>query len=152
MSIVGNKDKISISGAYNISNTGVIGVTGSTGFPATVHVGDSVVVGTAEYVIKTLLGSTGMTVFTEELGATGIPVQTSQTIYVQQKPKYVKRIVDPSTIAGRQDIYGVDEIEMGASGPTGFVGTPGPGHAGWNRVVLGLGTVTDLTVTNAGSM
>ena len=62
MSIVGNKDKISISGAYNISNTGVIGVTGSTGFPATVHVGDSVVVGTAEYVIKTLLGSTGMTV------------------------------------------------------------------------------------------
>jgi hypothetical protein len=148
MSIIGNKDKISVSGQYNISNTGVIGVTGATGFPTSVKVGDSVVVGSAEYVINSISGSTGMTVFTAEFGgATGITAQSAQTIYFQQKPKYVKFITDPSSIGGRSDIYGVDEVEESVARTHGVH----PQHAGWVRVKQGSGYVTSIDILEPGS-
>lgn len=140
----GIKDKVTVSGTYNISAAGVIGVTGATGFPTSVQPGDSVVVGSDEYVVKTVSGSTGLTVFTNEYGATGAKAANTQTIYFQEKPKHL--MADK-----RSTVYGVDIVEMGASGPTGFAGTPGPAHAGWVNVIQHSGYVSAVNLAVAGA-
>lgn len=144
MPIHGIKDKVTVSGTYNISATGVIGVTGSTGFPTSVRPGDSVVVGSDEYVIATVSGSTGLTVFVNDYGATGAKAANTQTIYFQEKPKHV-------TADLRSKVYGVDIVEMGASGPAGFAGTPGPGHAGWVNVIQHSGYVQAVNLASTGA-
>lgn len=144
MSLWGNKDKVTVSGQYNITAAGVIGVTGATGFPTSVAPGDSVIVGSAEYVVKTVSGSTGLTVFTNEYGATGVAAANNQTIYFQEKPKNLMA-------NERSTVFGVDTVEMGASGPTGFEGTPGPAHAGWVDVVQHSGYVASVTLVTTGA-
>lgn len=140
----GIKDKVTVSGSYNISAAGVIGVTGSTGFPTIVQPGDTVVVGTTEYVVKTVSGSTGLTVFTNEYGATGATPANTQTIYFQTKPKHLMADV-------RSDVYGVDIVEMGASGPVGFAGTPGPAHSGWVKAKQHSGYVKTVSLKTTGA-
>lgn len=144
MPIHGIQDKVTVGGSYNVSAAGVIGVTGATGFPTSVKPGDSVVVGSNEYVIATVLGSTGLTVFVNEYGATGAKAANTQTIYFQTKPKHL--MADK-----RADVYGVDIVEMGASGPTGFAGTPGPAHSGWVKAVQHAGYVQSVALKVTGA-
>lgn len=144
MPIHGIKDKVTVGGLYNITSAGVIGVQGATGFPTSVRPGDSVVVGTNEYVVQTVSGSTGLTVFVNDYGATGVLGATGQTIYFQEKPKHI--MADE-----RATVYGVDIVEMGASGPTGFKGTPGPAHAGWVNVIQHSGYVQAVNLASTGA-
>lgn len=144
MPIHGIKDKVTVGGLYDISTGGVISVQGSTGFPTSVRPGDSVVVGSNEYVISSVSGSTGLTVFVNDYGATGVLGATGQTIYFQEKPKHV-------TADLRSKVYGVDIVEMGASGPVGFAGTPGPAHAGWVNVIQHSGYVQAVNLASTGA-
>jgi hypothetical protein len=144
MSLWGNKDKVTVSGTYNISAAGVIGVTGATGFPSGAQPGDTVVVGTDEYIVRTISGSTGLTVFVNDLGATGAKAANTQTIYFQQKPKSLMDV-------DRKRTYGVDTVEMGSSGPLGFKGTPGPGHAGWVYARQQSGYVSEIILNTTGA-
>jgi hypothetical protein len=144
MPLWGNQDKVTVGGLYNISAAGVLSVQGATGFPTSVKSGDSIVVGTNEYVVKTVTGSTGLTVFVNEYGATGVLGATGQTIYFQEKPKNLLNFERPP-------VYGVDVVEMGASGPDGFAGTPGPGHAGWVQVTQHSGYVKEVNLAVAGA-
>lgn len=129
MSSWGNKDKISIAGTYNLSNAGMLGIAGASGFAASaVKPGDSVVVGTLEYIVKSVIGATGMTVETTGFGgATGLPTQSGATVYIQQKPKYVENLTE------RRKIFGVDTTEMGVAA------SKGAGHAGWVKNTVGSG-------------
>jgi hypothetical protein len=136
MSLWGNKDKVTVGGTYNISAAGVIGVTGATGFPTSVQPGDSVVVGSDEYIVKSVSGSTGLTVFVNDYGATGAKAANTQTIYFQEKPKY---ILDQD----REKVYGVDETEIGV--------TKAPGHAGWVYVKQHAGYVKEVTLNTTGA-
>ena len=137
MPLWGNKDQVTVSGAYTLTAAGVIGVTGATGFPTSVKPGDSVVVAdSGEYIVKTVLGSTGLTVFVNDYGATGVTPVSDKAIYFQEKPKY---ILDQD----RETVYGVDETEAGV--------TDGPGHAGWVKVVQGAGYVQAVNLVSTGA-
>lgn len=147
MPLWGNKDKVTVGGNYTLSATGVVGVTGATGFPTIVKSGDSIVFETSpvsEYIVKTVSGSTGLTVFVNEYGATGAKVIGATGIFFQEKPKY---ILDPE----RELVYGVDTKEMGATGPTGALINPGPGHAGWVKVTQGAGYVKEVILNTTGA-
>jgi hypothetical protein len=139
MPLWGNKDKVTVGGNYTLSATGVVGVTGATGFPTSVRSGDSIVFETSpvsEYVVKTVSGSTGMTVFVNEYGATGAKVIGSTGIFFQQKPK---NLLDPE----RKDVYGVDTTEAAV--------TNGPAHAGWVEVKQGSGYVKEVVLNTTGA-
>ena len=147
MSLWGNKEVVTVGGNYTLSATGVVGVTGATGFPTSVKSGDSVVFQTSpvsEYVVKTVSGSTGMTVFVNEYGATGAKVIGSTGIFFQEKPKYV--LADE-----RPEVFGVDTKEAGATGPTGTQINPGPAHAGWVQVKQQSGYVQAVNLVTTGA-
>jgi hypothetical protein len=156
MSIIGNKDIVTFTSKYNISSGGVVTrQTGSDSFftKATVA-GDSINYAGQEYVIDTVDSATQVTVNLDEFGGS-ITGATGATVFVQQKPKYVKFITDPSSITGRSDVYGV------STGATGTFSAPEqqvartynnhPQHAGWVRHKNGQGPVDSVSLTEAGS-
>jgi len=147
MSLWGNKEVVTVSGNYTLSAAGVVGVTGATGFPTSVKSGDSIVFRTSpvsEYIVKAVSGSTGMTVFVNEYGATGAKVIGATGIFFQEKPKYV--MADE-----RPEVFGVDTKEAGATGPTGGQVNPGPAHAGWVQVKQQSGYVQAVTLNTTGA-
>lgn len=159
MPIIGNKDIVTFSSTYNLSTAGVVTrASGTDNFytKATV-VGDSINIGGSEYIIESVDSATQVTVFVAEFGGS-VPSQSGATVFVQQKPKYVKRIVQPpggTSIGERIDVFGV------STGATGTFSPPEqqvarnynnhPQHAGWVRHIAGYGGITSFVMTNSGS-
>lgn len=133
MSLFGNEEAKQITGKVRVATTGTT-LVGSTG----------VSVFTTE--IKSgdtvVLGTTKRVVKTiegnatltlsESTGATGV-----QTGYIMQAPKYL------SDADKKDNVYGVDPTEMGV--------TKGAGHAGWVKVKQHSGYVRTVNVTESGS-
>jgi hypothetical protein len=155
MPIIGNKDIVTFTSKYNISSGGVVTrQTGSDSFftKATVA-GDSINYAGQEYVIASVDSATQVTVDLEEFGGS-ITGATGATVFVQQKPKYVKFITDKSSITGRSDVYGVSTGATGTFSPQEQQAARGhnnhPQHAGWVRHKNGYGPVSSVTITNGG--
>lgn len=133
MSLFGNEEAKAITGDVRVATSGAT-LVGSTG----------VSVFTTE--IKSgdtvVLGTTKRVVKTIEgdatltlselTGATGV-----QTGYIMQAPKYL------SDADKKSNVYGVDPTEMGV--------TKGAGHAGWVKLKQHSGYVRELTLTASGS-
>ena len=158
MPFIGVNDKIAFSSTYDISTAGVVTrASGSDSFITKgVSVGDSIVLGSAEYIVKSITSATALSVFVAEFGGS-VPSQSGATTYVQQKPKYVKRVIQPiggTSIGQRVDVYGVSTGATGTFSPTeqqiARSYNNHTAHAGWVRHTSGYGPVTGVTVTNGG--
>lgn len=152
----GNKDIVTFASKYNINTSGEITrQTGTDSFftKATVP-GDSINFAGQEYVIKSVDSATQVTADLDEFGGT-VTGATGATVFVQQKPKYVKFVTDPSSITGRKDVYGVSTGATGTFSPqeqqNARTYNNHPQHAGWVRHIDGKGPVQSVTLTDAGS-
>jgi len=152
----GNKDIVTFASKYDITTGGVI--TRQTGtdsfFTKATLAGDSINYAGQEYVIKSVDSATQVTVRLAEFGGT-ITGATGATVFVQQKPKHVKFITDPSSITGRKDVYGVSTGATGTFSPTeqqvSRTYNNHPQHAGWVRNINGYGGIDSVAITNSGS-
>jgi hypothetical protein len=144
MSSWGNKEvqflagtSVNTGGATGVTLTGV-----STTFLTQVKSGDLFVQGptSQKAAVLTVNSNTSITLKSSIYLASG-----STGFFVSQMPKYL------SETEKKTQTYGVDTKEMGATGPTGALITPGPGHAGWVKVVQQSGYVKEISLNTTGA-
>ena len=145
MPLWGNKEVKFLSGT-SVNTIGATGVSliGSTGalFLTEVKSGDLFVQGptSQKAEVLTVNSNTSITLASSIYLAAG-----STGFFVSEMPKYL------SETEKKTQTYGVDTKEMGATGPTGVLITPGPGHAGWVKVVQQSGYVNQISLNTTGA-
>ena len=134
MTLWGNKDTVYSTGNVNVNvTTGVVTRQSGAINWSTVSAGQVITVdGTAEGVIKSIDTATGnsaqLTITTEHLPSSNI---TNKGYVISEKPK--STLLDSNYSA--EDIFGVDEGEVGVARTTAYSVT----HGGW----VGITSYTD---------
>lgn len=136
MALWGNKDSKTASGTVSISTAGA--VTGSsTAFTTEAKVGNTIKVGSDEYVIVAIASDTACTVQSGVNGGS-MASKTGQSYTLSEKPVFVAQSESANssgTSGNSTKVYGVDvteEAQLEAK-------AKGAAHAGWVRTVAGTG-------------
>lgn len=174
MALWGNRDSKSASGTVSITTGGA--VTGSgTAFTTQARIGDTIKVGTDEYVIVSIASNTSCTV-KPGINGGAMAQQTGQSYTLSEKPEFValsEASGSPSGVRGDiTKVFGVDTTEIAAGGDNvttvtlTFAGTGYTeathtatitGGGGSNAAITysgnatAPGTLTSVSVTNVGS-
>lgn len=136
MALWGNKDSKTASGTVSITTGGA--VTGSsTAFTTQAKVGNTIKVGSDEYVIVAIASDTACTVQSGINGGS-ITAKTGQSYTLSEKPVFVAQSESANssgTSGNSTKVYGVDVTEEAQAEAK----AKGAAHAGWVRTVAGTG-------------
>ena len=162
MSLWGNKDSKTITGATIAVTNGSAAVTGSgTAFTTDLEVGQYLVILGVEYKINSITSATALTLSKNYAGSPNPTLTISGNVTANEKPSYIPD-------ADVTSVYGVDatEISVGsdnvvtvavATGGTQYMEIPavsfsgGGGSSAAATAAISGGAVTSITVTNVGS-
>lgn len=172
MALWGNRDSKSASGTVSITSGGA--VTGSsTAFTTQARIGDTIKVGTDEYVIVNIASNTACTVKPGINGGT-MAVKSGQSYTLSEKPEFValsESAGSPSGVHGDiTKVFGVStalgenyasaglvvEVAVANGGSRyaevpGVTFTGGGGSGAAATAIISGGVVTGITLTNNGS-
>jgi hypothetical protein len=144
MALWGNKDSKTATGTVSITTGGA--VTGSsTLFTTESKVGNTIKVGTDEYVIVAIASDTACTV-TSAVNGGSMTAKTGQSYSLSEKPVFVSKSESAGTggdIGDGTKVYGVDPTEAAAEAANGTPVT----HSGWVRRTVGTGGRAGRTFT-----
>jgi hypothetical protein len=136
MALWGNQDSKTASGTVSITTAGA--VTGSsTQFTTQAKVGNTIKVGSDEYVIVAIASNTACTV-TSGVNGGAIAEKTGQSYTLSEKPAFVAKSEGRTTSGDAGDstkVFGVDTTEVVQAEAR----AQGVAHAGWVRRTTGSG-------------
>jgi len=144
MALWGNQDSKTASGTVSITTAGA--VTGSsTSFTTQAKVGNTIKVGSDEYVIVAIASNTACTV-TSGVNGGAIAEKTGQAYTLSEKPAFVAKSEGRTTSGDAGDstkVFGVDTTEVAQAEAR----AQGVAHAGWVRRTTGSGGRAGRVIT-----
>lgn len=136
MALWGNQDSKTASGTVSITTAGA--VTGSsTAFTTEAKIGNTIKVGSDEYVIVAIASNTACTV-TSGINGGAMAEKTGQSYTLSEKPAFVAKSESKTTSGDSGDstkVFGVDTTEAAQAEAR----AQGVAHAGWVRRTTGSG-------------